>query len=163
MARGEQKIMRTNISAMREAILRDHGCASAHTQSVPVLETLNGKVMWDGVVGVFKLYDHPQAKVCFAWEYADWEGNKHCATALSPPVDTPLAAIRAFYHSTTEKAEYQVRGHFVQSCKRGQLVLRLAALQQATEERQKTTRPGPGSRRRPAQIPGSRDTAGKAA
>jgi len=34
---------------------------------VPVKETFGGKTVWEGIVHVFKINDHPQANKAYAW------------------------------------------------------------------------------------------------
>ena len=51
-----------------------HGCDSKWLKSVPVKETFQGQTVWEGVVEVFALIDHPAAKKCYAWSY-ELEGS----------------------------------------------------------------------------------------
>jgi len=62
---------------------------------VPVRETFNGETVWDGVVEVFALPEHPAGKA-YAWRHeADSGGWRYVAVLHKPPVDTPLRAVRA--------------------------------------------------------------------
>jgi len=47
-----------------------HGCDSSWIESVPVTETFNGALVWEGEVQVFNLLDHATAKRAYAWSHA---------------------------------------------------------------------------------------------
>lgn len=84
------------ISALRDAIRHLHGCDSRWLESVPVHETHEGQVVWDGEVQVFELVGHPKATRAYAWSYAT-EGTKRRFIAVLglPPVDSAVMAVRA--------------------------------------------------------------------
>ncbi|HEX9241122.1 MAG TPA: hypothetical protein VF875_01640 [Anaeromyxobacter sp.] len=63
------------LPALLDAIRHMHGCEAQHVESVPVRETFQGQVVWDGDVTVFDVTGHPTAKRCYAWSYAT-EGTK---------------------------------------------------------------------------------------
>ena len=52
----------TYIEELRDVIRRLHGVESSHVESVPVKETFQGKTVWEGIVEVFELKDHPKAE-----------------------------------------------------------------------------------------------------
>lgn len=83
------------VDALREAIRNLHGCGSTWIESVPVRETHEGAVVWDGEVQVFDLDGHPSAKRAYAWSHAT-EGTKRRFVAVlhTGPVDSPVAAVR---------------------------------------------------------------------
>jgi hypothetical protein len=83
------------IDALRDAIKNMHGCDSRWLESVPVKETFQGAIVWDGEVQVFELTGHPKAKRAYAWSHAT-EGKKRRFVAVLglPPVDGPAAAVR---------------------------------------------------------------------
>jgi hypothetical protein len=84
------------IDALREAIRNMHGCASTFVESVPVHETFNGEIVWDGEVQVFELTGHPQATHAYAWSHAT-TGTKrqfYAVLGINPIVDA-LTAVRA--------------------------------------------------------------------
>jgi hypothetical protein len=88
--------MTHRIVNLRDAITRLHGCESKHLGSVPVKETFQGAKVWDGVVEVFSLTGHPQAKFCHAWIIQeDGGGERYVAVLEVPPVDSPATAVRA--------------------------------------------------------------------
>lgn len=81
---------------LREAIIRLHGADATWIESVPVRETFEGEVVWEGEVQVFDLEDHPEATRCYAWSHVSDQGKQRFVTVLHvPPVDSPQAAVRA--------------------------------------------------------------------
>jgi hypothetical protein len=81
---------------LKDSIRRLYGCESTHIESVPVTETFGGQTVWDGVVEVYTLVDHPKAKRCYAWSHSQGEaGERSIAVLEFPPIDSPLAAVRA--------------------------------------------------------------------
>lgn len=85
------------IEELRSVIHGLHGVHATHVRSVPVKETLNGQVVWDGIVEVFQLHDHPKATHAYAWthETDDPEHPKRSVTVLNiPPAVSPETAVR---------------------------------------------------------------------
>lgn len=83
--------------ALIEAIRHLHGCDSVWVESVPVQELWEGKPVWEGVVDIFNLEGHPTATRACAWFHAQ-EGTakrRYVAVLHIPPVDSPVAAVRA--------------------------------------------------------------------
>jgi hypothetical protein len=82
--------------ALRQAIRDLHGIDSTWIKSVPVHETFQGETVWDGVVEVFDLIDHPKANRCYAWSHAT-EGTKRRFYAVLElgPVKDAVTAVRA--------------------------------------------------------------------
>jgi hypothetical protein len=92
----------TYIETLQDAIRKTHGCGSRHTASIAVHETFHSQIVWEGFVEVFDLIGHPTASQCFAWGHP--EGNddsrsRYMAVLRVPPIDSPVAAIRAFIAS----------------------------------------------------------------
>ena len=59
--------------------------------------TFEGDTVWEGVVEVFDLIDHPTAKRCYAWSHAI-DGStkrKFIAVLHQGPVDSPRNAVKA--------------------------------------------------------------------
>lgn len=86
------------IESIQDAIRRLHGCESRHIESVPVHEEFQGQTVWEGTVEVFDLIDHPKVKQCYAWGHHTGKGDKHSRYVVVlkvPPVDSPIAAVRA--------------------------------------------------------------------
>ena len=84
------------IDTLREVILELHGCSSRHVSTVPVQETSQGHTVWQGLIEVFDLIDHPKAHRCYAWTYPDDEGRMQFAAVLGlPPVQSAHDAVKA--------------------------------------------------------------------
>jgi hypothetical protein len=63
---------------------------------VPVTETFQGQIVWQGEVEVFNVRGHPKAKRCYAWAHAeDDTGKRYVAVLELPPVDSARTAVRA--------------------------------------------------------------------
>ena len=73
-----------------------HGGTATFVQAVPVHEVFEGKTVWDGVVHVFRLADHPHAKLAYAWSYERDDGKRRFFAVIHvPPVTSPRDAVRA--------------------------------------------------------------------
>jgi len=88
------------LAALLDAIHQQHGCQARWVESVPVLETLKGAVVWDGEVQVLEVTAHPTAQGCYAWSRASTGRGRgitrrFCALLHGSRVDSPLAAVRA--------------------------------------------------------------------
>lgn len=82
---------------LQKAVERMHECKARLIGSENVAETFEGKTVWDGVVHVFDLAGHPKATRAYAWS-SPIEGRskrRFYAVLHVPPVDSPLAAVRA--------------------------------------------------------------------
>ena len=76
---------------LRTAVERQHNCAARLVQAVPVRETFDGRIVWEGVVHIFDLTGHPQAKQAYAWSSPIEGGEKRRFFAVLhlPPVTSP--------------------------------------------------------------------------
>lgn len=90
-------VSEVSIEALAKAILDLHNCKAIWIESVPVKETFEGETVWEGVVQVFDLIDHPKAKRCYAWSH-DLDISKKrrfFAVLHQGEVDSPEKAVRA--------------------------------------------------------------------
>jgi hypothetical protein len=86
------------LEALMQAIEGLHGGKATWIESVPVKETFQSETVWEGIVQVFDLKDHPTASRCYAWSYVSDEKSgkrKFFAVLHQGPVDSPQAAVRA--------------------------------------------------------------------
>lgn len=85
------------IEELREVIRHLHGVESRHLESVPIKETFQGKTVWEGIVEVFELIGHPQAKRAYAWAHDtdDPKKRRHVTILHLGPITSPLLAVRA--------------------------------------------------------------------
>jgi hypothetical protein len=83
------------IERLKDNIELSHRCRAEHVRSAPLREMSGGKILWEGVVEVFELVGHAQAKCCYAWSYLLF-GHREIVTVLQiPPIDSPQKAVRA--------------------------------------------------------------------
>jgi hypothetical protein len=83
--------------ALKQAIESMHHCTARLAQSVPVTETHDGAIVWDGVVHVFDLEGNPTASRAYAWS-SPIEGSdkrRFFAVLHQAPVTSPMEAVRA--------------------------------------------------------------------
>jgi hypothetical protein len=81
------------IATIQTDVEKFAGCGSRHVESVPVKEMDGGRTVWEGVVEVFRLADHPTAKLAYGWKQLN---NHVCTVVLGlPPVDSAATAVRA--------------------------------------------------------------------
>jgi hypothetical protein len=85
-----------SLDRLRDVIHKLHGVRATHVESVPVKETWNGETIWDGVVEVFDLHDHPKTHRVYAWSHkTDSDEDRHVTVLHIPPVVDPITAVRA--------------------------------------------------------------------
>jgi hypothetical protein len=87
----------TYIEELREVIRNLHGVDSKHVTSVPVKEVFNGQTIWEGIVEVFTLHDHPSANTAYAWTHLTDDPKtprRSIAVLHIPPAVSPLSAVR---------------------------------------------------------------------
>jgi hypothetical protein len=87
----------TSIRALEKAILDLHGCKATWVKPVPVQEVFGDEMVWEGVVQVFDLIDHPRAKRCYAWSHQleDSKKRKFFVVLHQGKIDSPEKAVRA--------------------------------------------------------------------
>ena len=85
------------LAELQSIIRRLHGVESTHAESVLVTETFQGKTVWEGIVEVFDLHDHPTASVVYAWTHKtdNPESPRHVMVLHVDPVTSPELAVRA--------------------------------------------------------------------
>ena len=81
---------------LQQAIRDLHGLESKHVESVEVLETFQGKTVWEGQVEVFRVRGHPQATHAYAWTYEGDDSKPHHLAVLGvPPINSAQDAVKA--------------------------------------------------------------------
>ena len=89
--------MKESIEDLKKAVETTHGGKASLSQSVPVKETFDGKIVWEGVVHAFNLEGHPAATRAYAWS-SPIEGStkrRFYAVLEIPPVQSAQDAVRA--------------------------------------------------------------------
>ncbi len=94
---GQRRVTEVSTEQLKKAIQNLHGCDSTWIQAVRVKETFEGETVWDGLVQIFNLIDHPKAVRCYAWSHAIDDSTKRRFVAVlhQEPVTSPGAAVRA--------------------------------------------------------------------
>lgn len=102
----------TYIEDLRDVIRRLHGVESTHVESVPIKETFQGKTVWEGVVEVFELKNHPKATRLYAWAHKmdDPKNTRHVTVLHVPPIISPVLAVRAAIVQEFRENEPQAEG-----------------------------------------------------
>ncbi len=88
----------TYLQQLADAIRQTHGVPALHLETVPVRETFQGEVAWEGDVEVF-VVEHPGgATRCYGWGYpsdADPHRTEFVCVLGTGPVTSPLTAVQA--------------------------------------------------------------------
>lgn len=84
---------------IKGAAERARGAPVRFVEHVPIVETFRGQVIWEGVVSEF---DSDNGKV-WAWGVEGDKEPQFIAVLHRPPIDSPLAAVRAWIVSTQRK------------------------------------------------------------
>jgi hypothetical protein len=88
----------TYVEEFKDVIRSRHGAEADHVDSVPIKETVRGQTVWEGIVEVFELHNHPTASRLYAWAHETHDPDKrvrHVTVLHFGPVNSPLKAARA--------------------------------------------------------------------
>jgi hypothetical protein len=88
----------THIQELRDAIRRLHGAKATHLESVPVIESFQGQIVWDGVVEVFRLTGHSKTDRIYAWIHQTDDPahpKRHVTVLHIPPVVSSQTAVQS--------------------------------------------------------------------
>lgn len=86
------------IDELKDLIRRLHGAEAEHVESVRVAQVFQDETVWEGVVEVFDLAGHPEARRAYAWSHdTDNPTNtkRHVAVLHLPPVKSAQDAVKA--------------------------------------------------------------------
>ena len=79
------------------------GFAARHLYSAPVVETFNGKTVWEGQVEVYRVSSQP-VSTAYGWAVDDGTGKPQVVAVLGKaPINGPLDAVRAWLASLARK------------------------------------------------------------
>jgi hypothetical protein len=93
------------IQEHQRAIRDAHGVVAHHIEAVLVREIFKGRIAWEGVVDVYGIAGHPEAKRCYAWSYMQ-DGQIITVTLLEiPPVCSPQTAVQAAIEARARKQQ----------------------------------------------------------
>jgi hypothetical protein len=86
----------SDVEQLRQSIEGLHRCSARLVESIPVTETQNKEVVFDGVVHVFDLGGHSSAARAYAWSNQVTGRDKHYFAVLHEGlVGSPIDAVRA--------------------------------------------------------------------
>jgi hypothetical protein len=84
---------------LKHAAERASGSPVTFQGFVPIVETFRGQTIWEGIVS---MYESPNGRV-YAWAVESDQGPQYVTALHKPPVDSPLAAVRAWLVSEARK------------------------------------------------------------
>ena len=86
-----------SVESLKAAVEDMHGGTARLVQAVPVRESFEGKLVWEGVVHVFALGGNPAATLAYAWSSPVEGSDKRRIFAVLhiPPITSPVEAVRA--------------------------------------------------------------------
>ena len=87
--------MNDRIEHLRTAVQVTSRRHARHIESVPVVEMMGDKTVWEGVVEVFQISGHAKAERCYAWSYGEGKGKQLVTILEIPPVTDAVTAVRA--------------------------------------------------------------------
>jgi hypothetical protein len=88
----------TYVEEFKDVIRCRHSAEADHVDSVPIKEAVMGQTVWEGIVEVFELHNHPTASRLYAWAHETNDLDKqvrHVTVLHFGPVNSPLKAVRA--------------------------------------------------------------------
>ena len=87
---------------LKTAAEQAKGCKMRHVESVPVVETFRGQVIWEGVVEVFEVPANPVEKI-YAWAVEGEKEPQYVTVKYGPPVMNALTAVRVWLVAQSKK------------------------------------------------------------
>lgn len=95
-----------DIAMLSIAIETRHRCRAIHLDSVRVKERANGQIIWCGTVEVFALFNHPEARRCYAWIEDTTDSEQEFVMMLQKGlVISPETAVKEWLSSHQVKLE----------------------------------------------------------
>ena len=89
--------MEVSADQLERAVEAQHGGTAVLIDAVPVKEIFEGQTVWEGIVHVFDLEDHPEATRAYAWSSPiEGSGRRQIHPVLHlGGITSPLDAVRA--------------------------------------------------------------------
>lgn len=87
----------TDIERLIQIFEQEHGSKATHRESVPVQEEWNGETPWEGVVEVFDLEGHFDAKRAYGWARETnnpKQPRRYVIVLHERPTISPMMAVR---------------------------------------------------------------------
>lgn len=99
--------MEVSPNELRATVEKMHSCTARLVGLAPVSESIEGKPVWEGLVHVFALDDHPSADRAYAWS-SSIEGSRNrrfVAVLHTAQFSSPADAVRASLMSESHATE----------------------------------------------------------
>ena len=90
------------IDKIKTAVERTVGGPVTHEGSSPILESFRGETIWQGVVEIYKVNSAPPV-LAYGWAVEGKSGPDYVAVKRVGPINSPLAAVRAWIVSQAKK------------------------------------------------------------
>jgi hypothetical protein len=94
--------MSGSFEKIKMAVEKTAGGQVSHVESQPVVETIQGKVIWKGIVEIFTVANPPPEKA-YGWIVMAQGGPEYVAVLGTPPINSPLDAVRTWIVSPHKK------------------------------------------------------------
>lgn len=91
------------IDDVRLAVERAAGKPARHLETVAVIETFEGRTVWNGVVEVFAIESPPTPRKAYGWIVEPNNKPEYVAVLENPSIESPLAAVRAWIVAIAKK------------------------------------------------------------
>jgi hypothetical protein len=88
---------RADFDVLKQAVEELHGGEANYISTEHVRESLEGTVVWDGMVSLFGIASNPAATMCYAWSTQETAGPGRDVYAVlrMAPIDSSRDAVRA--------------------------------------------------------------------
>jgi hypothetical protein len=93
--------MSTHLDKITRAVEMTAKKPVVHLESVAIVETFNGKTVWEGMVEVFAVANPPPSRA-YGWAVKSGKGAQYVTVLGKPPADSPLAAVRVWLVSSSK-------------------------------------------------------------
>ena len=91
--------MTDRILNIKCAVEKSLGGMARHVMSTPVIEVLDGSLLWEGIVETFDVACNPTIKRCYGFVYREDDSLQYAAIAETDEVNSPRMAVKMFIAS----------------------------------------------------------------
>ena len=93
-----------HIFDLQAAVKAANCCSVTYSHAKLVRNRIQGEIVWEGLVYVFRLYGHPKAMRCYAWYHRDGKEVKSVTVLGIPPAVSAESAVKQAIASTRQNA-----------------------------------------------------------
>jgi len=85
------------LDGLQKVVERACAAKAMHIGESAIIEKFGDRLVWKGIVHVFKIEGNPKAEICYAWSSPIKGSTKrrYYAVLKIPPIDSPEKAVRA--------------------------------------------------------------------